>query len=163
MKRMIYALMLMSGLFAGVQAQDKGPDTVAFSVGVTNITLPGENLQGVNAQGQVKLVRLGNFTINAAGDFVSFFIEGSDNAYTFQAGPRVGLDLGDRKVTLYGEILFGGITTFNDDAVYAYAPGGGIDINVTKRVFFRGGYNRQFVRDAGDSFNRVTGGIGVRF
>lgn len=162
MKRMIYALIAVIGLFVGAQAQDKRPDAVAIYGGFTNITVPGDNIGGVNGQIQIKLVRLGVFKIEAIGDYAGYFYEVGDNIHTFHGGPGLSLDLADRKVTLFGHYLFGVITTFNNDATYAYMPGGGVRFNVSRRVFLQGGYDRQFVRDAGDSFNRLTAGVGIK-
>lgn len=161
MKRMIYALVLTTGLFMGIHAQDKRPDAVGIYGGFTNITIPGDNIQGVNAQLQVKIVRFGDVKIEADGDYAGFF-PGVGSVHTFQGGPRGSIDVADRRLTIYGHALFGTITTFNNDATYANMIGGGADIKVSRRVFIRGGYDRQFVRDAGDSFNRLTVGIGVK-
>lgn len=163
MKNTINTLVLLMVLAVSAVAQEYGGgDKGQLYLGVTNVSVPFDNIQGVNGKGQFKIVRLGPVQINGAGDFAVFFPGGDVELYTFQAGPRVGLDLG-KYVTLYGEMHFGAFTTFNGDGEYAYMPGGGIQVKITKIFFVEGGYGRQFIQDAPFSFNRLTFGGGIRF
>lgn len=163
MKKTMFVLAFLFTFMGLAQAQEKRHDAVGLYAGFTNVTLPGDNIQGFNGQVQVKIVRFGDFRIEAAGDYAVFFPTDTVNIHTFQGGPQVAIDLADRRLTLFGRALFGTVTSFNDDETYAYAFGGGGDINVTRRFFLRGGYDRQFIRDAGQSFNRVTFGGGLKF
>src|SRR5689334_21574078 len=150
MKKMILVLAFLFTLLGTAQAQEKDRDVVKVYAGFTNITVPGDNIQGVNGQLQLKLFGLGEYVkVEAAGDYAAFFPASDIYIHTFQGGPQVGIDVADRKVTLFGRSLFGVITTFNSDSTYSYLIGGGADLNVSRRFFLRGGYDRQFVRDAG--------------
>jgi hypothetical protein len=167
MRNVLCALALVFAL-AGVGFAQEGPDAGSIGIKFANLSLPGvfegENLQGVNVDADVKLFRAGILKLLAAGDYTVFFPVEDIQLHTFQAGPKVSVDLTpNRKVSLYGQSLFGTFTTFNDDAVYSYKIGGGLNVNVTKRLAITGGYDRQFVRYADDSFNILTIGGRLRF
>lgn len=163
MKKSLWVLALMFTLVGMAMAQEKNPDTTKVYGGFTSISAPGDSSQGINAQAQVKIVRFGEVKLEAAGDYAVYFPGFGTDIHTFQGGPQLGVDLFDRKLTAFGRALFGALTTFNGDATYSYLVGGGLDVNVSKRVFLRGGVDRQYVRDAGMSFNRLTVGGGFRF
>ena len=168
MKYTINTLVLLLVLTVSAVAQsyshEESNDRANLYVGFTNISVPFDNFQGINGQAQVKLVRFGVVRIDVAGDLAVFFPGGIGDVelYTFQAGPRAGVDIG-KKVTLFGGIHFGAFTTFNSDATYSYLPGGGIQVKLNKRVYVQGEYGRQFLQDAPFSFNRLSFGVGGRF
>lgn len=165
MKRIINALAIALLMSVVAYAQEYKSDKAKLYAGFVNISDVGpDDIQGVNGQAQIKLVRIGPVQFDAVGDYAGYF-PGYDSFHTFQAGPRVGAILAKGKVVPYGGIQFGALTDFDGYSPYAYMINGGVDLNVNKYAFVRGEYGRQVIPDFAPletQFNRVSIGVGLR-
>ena len=171
--RKSFAIVLVLALFGAarpVEAQDTAPKLevyggyyyVRFNVNASAAGgAPSETFNGNGGGGQLEYNA--NDHLGFVGDLAGYGATSTVNgalvggAFTYLFGPRINLRL--RKVTLFGQVLFGGIRTTAgigqsaSENNLALTAGGGIDFKVSKHVSVRPIQAEYFMTKIPDSLN----------
>lgn len=147
-----------------VTAEDYGDNAFSVYAGFINgnYDLPILNNRGVNVAAQYKLYGYGGVKLEAVAD-LSVYLRGEYNVYTLLAGPQVSVSLVHGRIEPFARILFGA-TRYDEQTLYSYSYGGGVDVNISKRFFVRPfQYDKQILAEGSQPVHRVGVGAGLRF
>jgi hypothetical protein len=164
MRKMIYALILVATFVAVGQAQEKASDTAKVAVMFTNLSVDAggvQNSQGINGTFQFKLYGYEGVKLEAVGDFGGYFNSGSDNFYTYLAGPQIGINVRDGRFNPFANVKFG-VLRIAGTNFYAHSVGGGLDFNVSNHFGVRAIQYDHVSVEGAPRFERISTGVYFR-
>lgn len=131
-------------------------------VGFTNISVEygTANVKGVTGSIQFKVIGDKGVRLEAVADTTFLFAEG-ELLQTYLGGSQVSLDLAGGRFNPFARLLYGA-SIYEKSTLYTHSAGLGVDFRITRKVFFRGTYDRIDIKGI-PPFYRTVVGIGREF
>lgn len=138
-------------------------DTVKVSAGFVSSDFGVNDIQGVSAELDAKILKSGKFRIGGVFQYVRPQVENSADVDTYSFGPQVSYDVFGGRISLFGRGLFGVTTDYNGTNTFTRTYGFGGDVNLG-HIFIRP-FVMDFQRFEGVpvTVNRFGAGAGIRF
>lgn len=164
MFKKVLSIALLAGVLSiPALAQDSNDWRYKVGVGFSNQNAYGENIQGWNAFGQVRVLKYERFALHGLLDGGGNYENG---AYFHQvtAGPQLSATFGKLEPFVRGTV---GATRFTaggfKSTKFTTSVGGGLDVNLGRFFGSPGTVDFQYIDDTGVRFTRYTARVGVRF
>lgn len=173
-KRLLIAILIACVLTLAATAQikkiEEDHDAIKVTLAFQNLNVANTNLPGVNASGDYRIAKFGEWRLGAVADFA--YQRDSNRVvdrYQFLGGPQLSYNLAKGRLNLFGRGLFGATRFeavgqgfhFNRMTVGA---GGGLDINVGEYFYIRPAqFDFQFINQRPVRYTRFAFGAGFKY